>query len=380
MFWCIVKNVYEELLNKGFSEKKALKESCYNSAEINRNWSKELRRDFVYWDCSGIETLITDKKKVSYVKSHDRKTEESWYRVRAYFRLGKDQVSTYSISDDKHTTAQHILAGLILNDEKIKIKYRDIPFYLNDLNLIIKNRTKEHILEQSFIDKEIGVNRKADLLFELETPNLTFGKGIIFEIMNTESMSSIKEKSIDWAKVGYSLVAIPIDNFDFKELKLKEDNYLVMYRLFDDLNIYLEILSKIRENAPLIDNFNTNVREMERKMFLWRSGRHNFKLINNEKVNSILLYCIDNELKNFKGKKKIILNCYDFSNRLINVNIWDTNPLFKKLIKNKISQELIKIESGYFKEYLMNINLTLNSYSKIKIINLQAGDTNAKEN
>lgn len=380
MFWAIIKNVYEELIKKGYSDRDALKEACYNSAEINRNWSRESRKGFIYWDCSGIETLITDKKKVSYVKPHDRKASDTWYRVRAYFRLGNDEKVTYSMSDDKHTTAQHILAGLILNNEKIKIKYRDIPFYLNDLNLIIKDRTKDHILEQSFIDKEIGVNRFADLLFELETPNLTFGKGIVFEIMNTESLSSIKEKSIDWAKAGYSLVAIPISNFDLKELKLKDDNYLVMYRLFDDLNIYLEILSKIRENGPLIDNFNSNVREMERKMFLWRSGRHNFRFLNNEKVSSILLYCINSELKNFKGKEKFILNCYDFSNKLIDVDIWDTNPLFEKIKNNNLSKELLKIESCYFKEYIMDISLVLNSYSKIKIIDINSGDDYDKEN
>jgi len=174
--------------------------------------------------------------------------------VRAYFKLRSGEKISYSKSDDRHTTAQHILCGLIMNKEPIRVNYRDIPFNLCDLNLDIKNKTTEHILEQSYIEKEIGINRRADLLFELEEPNLTFGRGLVFEIVNSEDMSSIKEKSKDWARAGYSLIAIPINNFDFIEYGLKKDNYIIMYQLFDDLNLYLELTNKkLRFNATLLN-------------------------------------------------------------------------------------------------------------------------------
>ena len=76
--------------------------------------------------------------------------------------------------------------------EKIRIDYRDIPFYLDDIDLKLKDKTTEHILEQSFIDNEIGINRRADLLFELETlPILLF-------------LSRIKAK-LTWFNISFIL-------------------------------------------------------------------------------------------------------------------------------------------------------------------------------
>jgi len=380
MFWGIIKEIYLELLKKGNTDEESRKLACYNSVEIKRNWSHEQIKKFHFWDCSGIKTLITEKKEVSYISSQERVRNLEVYFVRAHFRLKSGERINYKKKDDKHTTAQHILAGLILQEEPIKINYRDIPFRLNELNLLIKNRTSEHIIEKSYIEKELGINRTADLLFELEEPNLTFGKGIVFEIINTEDMSSIKEKSKDWVKAGYSLVAIPISNFDFDEFSLKKDNYLIMYRLFDDLNIYLEILQKVKQNEPLIDNFNKNVKEMERKMFLWRSGRHEYNLIDDEKMNSIYLFCFDYEIINLKDKKKHILRCYDYSNKLIDIIIWDNNPILNKIKIDELLNELIKIENAYFKEYLGEVNLTLNQYSRINCIDLNKEVGDDKEN
>ena len=372
MFWAIIKDIYEEFLSSGVEDSEAMKKSCYSSMEMRRNWSQEQIKEFKFYDCSGINTLTTDKKFVSFVTEQQRTYKDGYYFVRAHFRLPKDTTLTYKIKDDRHTTAQHILAGLILNNAKIKLNYRDIPFYLNEINLDLKNKSSEHVLEKSYIEKEIGINRRADLLFELETPNLTFGKGFVFEIINTEDMKSIKEKSKDWAKVGYSLVAVPIDNFDFNDYGLKDDNYFIFYRLFDDINVYLELMRKIKENEPLIDNFNESVREMEKKMFLWRSGRHNYIFKNDEKVNEILLYCIDREDMNFKGKRKIILKCYDASNKLVDIDIWDTNPIFESIDNQDLNDNLLEVTGAYFKEYVGDISLVLNKYSKIKQINVNS--------
>jgi hypothetical protein len=374
MFWTIIKDVYEELNKKGLSEEESLKKACYNSMDMKRNWSSEQIKKWNkkdgFWDCSGIQTLITDKQKVSYIDEHIREGKNEYYNVRAFFRLPKDKSTSYSKKDDKHTTAQHILAALILQREQIRIDYRDIPFYLDDIDLILKDKTAEHILEQSFIDRDIGINRRADLLFELETPNLTFGKGFVFEIINSEDMASIKEKSKDWAKVGYSLIAIPIENFDFDNFGLKKDNYLILHRLFDDLNLYLDLLKKIKDNEPLIDNFNKNVKEMERKIFLWRSGRHSYQILDNEKVSSLLLFCITKELRKFKGRQKLILTCSDYSNRLIDIDIWDNNSLFNEFLYKEMQNKLMKVEGGYFKEYLGDVSLVLNQFSKLKQIEI----------
>jgi len=371
MFWTIIKEVYEELIKKGFSEKEALEKGCYNSVEMLRNWSREQIKKYNYYDCSGIQTLLTDKLNVSYIEGHERKLNNNYYRVRAHFRLNKEIKLSYTKSDDKHITAQHILAALILQGEKIKINYRDIPFNLNDIDLKLKNKTSEHVLEQTYIDNEIGINRRADLLFELETPNLTFGKGFVFEIYNTESLDSIKEKSKDWANVGYTLIGISIKDFDFEEFGLNKKPKFILHRLFDDLNLYLELLKKIKYNEPLIDNFNKNIREMEFKMFLWKSGRHNYNLEKDEKINSMLLYSLSKEIKNFKGKRLLILTCYDYKNQLFDLKIWDTNPLFNKIDNLLIINKLLKLEYAFFDSYENEISIKLNSYSKLKILDFE---------
>ena len=377
MFWAIIKEVYEELINKNFSEKESLEKACYNSVEMLRNWSQEQIREFTYYDCSGIQTLLTDKLNVSYIEEHQRQLNNSYYFVRPHFRLSKENKLSYTKSDDKHITAQHILAALILQEEPIKINYRDIPFNLNDINLKLKNKTSEHVLEQThnnkgtYIENGIGINRRADLLFELETPNLTFGKGFVFEIYNTESLDSIKEKSKDWASAGYTLIGISIKDFDFEEFGLRKEPKFILHRLFDDLNLYLELLKKIKYNEPLIDNFNKNVKEMEFKMFLWKSGRHNYNLEKGEKIDSMLLYSLSKEIKNFKGKKLLILTCYDYRNQLFDLKIWDTNPLFNKIDNLLIINKLLKLEYAFFDSYENEISIKLNSYSKLKILDFE---------
>jgi hypothetical protein len=382
MFWTIIKPLYEELVKKGMSEKEALKKACYNSLEMRRNWSQEKIEEWnsssKLIDCSNDKTLQTDKVPVSYIPGHDRTYRDGYYYVRAHFRLHVGSKVSYKVEEDKHLTAQHILAGLILNKEKIRLNYRHIPFYLDEIELDLKNRTSEHFLEQSYIEEEMGINRRADLLFELKTPNLTFGRGFVFEIVNTESMDSIKEKAMDWARAGYSLIVIPISNFDFDNYGLKKDNYLIMYQLFDDLNVYLELMKKIKQNEPLIDSFNDNVKEMETKMFFWRSGRHTYEFKDREKVNEILLYCIGSEVKNFKTKTKIALNCYDAGNKLIDVDIWQDNPLFDQVKSINLRNQLLRINSASFSEYQGKVSLVLSQWSKIKKINIKENE-DAKE-
>ena len=384
MFWAIIKPIYEELKQKGSEDKEARKKACYNSVEMRRNWSQEQIKEWndkkLFVDCSGDTTLQTDWKNVSFITAQERKYEHGYYRVRAHFRLqGKEKVS-YKIEEDKHTTAQHILAGLILSEENIQLQYRDIPFYLNEIELELKDRTADHFIEKSYIEDVIGINRRADLLFDLKVPNLTFGKGIVFEIVNSESMESIKAKAKDWARAGYSLVVIPIDNFDFKNYGLKEDNYLIMYQLFDDINVYLELMRKIKENEPLIDSFNDNVREMEKRMFFWRSGKHNYEFRDKENVEEIMLWCDDKDTINFKsGKSKLVLNCHDAGNKLIDVDIWENHELFHGLSISKLHNQLLKVTGAYFNEYKGKVSLVLSKFSTIKSINVKKENQDAKE-
>lgn len=376
MFWCVIKSVYEEMLDKGYSNNESIKAACYNSMEMKSNWSieqiEEFNKNNMLWDCSGIKNIKTDKKKVSYINEHNRAFNDSFYYVRSFFRLGNGEKLTYKSSDDKHTIAQHILAGLILSKEKIKINYRDIPFYLNEIDIDIKKKTVDHVLEQSYIDNNIGVNRKADLLFELKNPNLTFGKGFVFEITNTESQESIENKSKDWAKAGYTLISVPINNFDFENYGLKNEPYFILYRLFDDLNLYLNILKKIKDNEPLIDNFNKNIKEMEIKNFLWKSGFHNYDIMHDEKIDSILLYCMNYRITKYKSSKRAkIIQCYDYKNRLFEMIIWDSNPLFNKINECDFIGKLIKLEYAFFKSFRNDINIYLTKFSKIKEINFE---------
>lgn len=385
MFWTIIKPIYEEFIKKGSDKKEAKLKACYNSVEMRRNWSQEQiekwNQNKLFVDCSGDKTLVSDFKPVSFITEHDRKFKEGYYFVRPHFRLIGGEKVSYKIEEDKHTTAQHILAGLILNNEKIKLQYRDIPFYLNDIDLDIKNRTADHFIEKKYIEESIGINRRADLLFNLKVPNLTFGKGIVFEIVNSESMESIKVKAKDWARVGYSLVVVPIDNFDFNNYGLKEDNYLILYQLFDDINIYLELMRKIKENEPLIDSFNYNVKEMEKRMFFWRSGQHSYEFKDKESVPEILLWCNDKITEVYKksGKSKIVFNCHDAGNKLIDVDVWNNHPLYLELVNKNFNNQLIKFTKSSFKEYQGKVSLVLGNFSTIKVINIKEEMENAKE-
>lgn len=359
------------MIKRGDSETEARRKSCYNSADLLRNYSPETLNKFTFWDCSGIKTLNTDKIEISYIKKHERSYFGGYYFVRAHFRIkGEKKELSYSKTDDKHTTAQHILASLIFNKEPIRMDYRDIPFYINDIDLKLEEKTTEHVLEQKRIDEEFGINRRADLLFELETPNLTFGKGFVFEITNTESWSNIKEKAKDWSQVGYTLIHIPIENFDFKNHALKKDYYTIVYRLFDDLNLYIEILQGIRESKPMIDNFNKQKREMERKLFLMRNYEHFYQLKHDEKVKSITLFCMEQKIDRPKKKRFVLLRCYDYMNRFIDVIVWESNPLFEKIESNEFTKKLVQINQAYFKEERGPIKLVLNRYSEISKVNI----------
>lgn len=375
MFFCIIKEIYEECKNKGYSEKESKEMACYSSADILRNFSKEKIEKYFLWDCSGPDSLITDEKIISYVSEQERFYSKTriYYYVRSFFRLKKGDKVSYKYNQDKHKMAQYILGALIMEEHDIIFEYRKLKLHLKDIELIREEKVVNHFLEKQHIEKEIGINRIADLLFELQIPNQTFGKGIVFEIVNTENKKSIEEKSHDWAKIGYSLITIPINNFDFERGGLKKDTYQVLYRLFDDIDIYLKVLDKIKENEPLLDNFNKNIRDMERRQFLWRNGKHMYQYKDGEKIkDKILLFCFDIEEKN----QRYVLKCYDYTNKFIDVIKWTKGISFDDKERGWpyyccfVGKIITISNSAYFKLFKNEINIHLNQYSKIDTINL----------
>lgn len=81
-----------------------------------------------------------------------------------------------------------------------------------------------------------------------------------------------------------------------------------------------------------------------------------------------MLYCVDSETEKPKNKKKLILFCSDYSNNLLEIIIWENHEKFDFISEINVKNNLLKIENAYFNEFRGKTNLTLNSYSKLKII------------
>lgn len=368
MFWAINKTIYDQLKEQGYSELECKKRSVYNNAEVLKNFQKEKIKDIKWVDCSGIQTMNTEFKPVFYTSSHDRydPNNHEYIFVQAHFKLAKGEVITYRDKDDKHTTAQHILAGILINKIPFTVYYRDIPINIADLDLKIYNRTQEHILEKGFISKELGVNRQADLLFEVTKSNLTIGKGLVFEIRNTESRKSIEAKSKDWINAGYSLISIDIDRFDFKNYCFKKDKDILVYRLFEDIDFILNALQKMRDNYVFLDNFSEKCDDIERRNYLMKNGDHNYKFVEAEYVQNIILYII----KINKKEKYVDISALDYMNKKIIIRIW-TNQLEKLNFSN---WKLFNFQKFYVKKYMEHIFLSSNKNSIIEEIKLRDVD------
>jgi len=136
---------------------------------------------------------------------------------------------------EKHYNLKFSLLDQLTNDT-IKIKIG---------NLIFDSETNDHNI--IFADTEIKaiVERRADILLQLKTPNALFGLGIAIEIMVSEEYNSIYAKSKDYASKGYS-VAITTDGESIEVIQVYPKIILELFEYnFNKLKQQEELIKSI---------------------------------------------------------------------------------------------------------------------------------------
>lgn len=101
-------------------------------------------------------------------------------------------------------------------------------------------------------EKNVG-NRRADVLVSFKNFDPVFGKGIAFEIMETEEIESIESKMQSWATTGYSFTYFYPQEFEGN--RLKSGVLIVKFPLIKLTQAVLEeINTEIRENLLKLKN------------------------------------------------------------------------------------------------------------------------------
>jgi len=146
--------------------------------------------------------------------------------------------------------------------------------------------------------------RRSDFLVEFEEWNEKFGKGIVIEIYNSESIKSIEEKQTDWNNAHYSFIALDINSFNLdtenlsKSIKLKLKDYHSAYK---ELKVN-EMIEKCNNTVNKItEKCNNTLENIKSKQHLFEFDFENFKkefadLINGYNIET------ENELKKLKDQ------------------------------------------------------------------------------
>ncbi|MBU2249110.1 MAG: hypothetical protein KKD77_20350 [Gammaproteobacteria bacterium] len=95
------------------------------------------------------------------------------------------------------------------------------------------------------IEQTVG-NRTADVLVIFKNFDPVFGKGIVFEVMETETMESIESKMQSWATQGYSFTYFAPQEFEGN--RLKSGIIIVKFPL---IKLSQKVLEKIYEKIKL---------------------------------------------------------------------------------------------------------------------------------
>jgi len=243
MLRAINKKLYDNAKKEGLTELECRKKGDCHSVFIYQSFPNILDsnkillpeyKEFYGFDQNKREVLIDQKW--TFVTGYKRKDNVV---VRNYFtpsEKGKVYSKVSGLTDEgKHRTAQDILLAQFI-EGSLKIKYFNmfVPINCFDLqkseNYLEQSKNFKGLFEQKLNHKE---SRQADMLVEFENWNEKFGKGIVFEIYNSESIKSIKEKENDWTNGHYSYVAINIDDFNLNTEEIKENRNLELTAPFD---------------------------------------------------------------------------------------------------------------------------------------------------
>jgi len=258
LFWAINKKLYEDCKKEGKTEIESIKKSlCLSIQMLSIN--KELfdqntvlvpgYTEFYGYD--RIERKVFTEQKWTYVKGFDRKVNDQEQYVRSYF-TPSEKGTEYTIRiEDKdlmtHKSAQDVLLVELL-EGSLEVEYNGIMIPLTKFNI------KKFSDFQDYLEVEIEIqkgghksSRRADLLVKFKDWNDKFGKGIAFEIFNTESEKSIKEKEYDWNLSHYSYVSLNINQFDLINSHIKKNRQIKLNAAMDFFKgKQMEDLTKLR--------------------------------------------------------------------------------------------------------------------------------------
>jgi len=361
MLRAINKKLYNDAKNQGLSEIECLNKSNCHSIFIYQSFPNIFDnnkiilpqyKEFFGWDRNKREVLTDENW--TFVKYYKRK---DGIEVRDFFtpsEKGKKYNRVKELTDEgKHRTAQDILLAEFL-DGTLNINYYElcIPIPVNCFGLIKKNK----YLEVSINFKELfekGLNhkesRQADMLIEFKNWNEKFGKGIAFEIYNTESKKSIKEKENDWTNAGYSYVALDINNFNLNAEEIKNERKIEVVAAFDK---YKEKqIEEIKEywinNNYAIERINLKNKEFDDQL-KDKIQKNNHKL---QETYDTFVENINNQELEYKKNQDVLiaetvaikLNLKQLTDSLKNFET--ESDKIKKEIVNKIRTELFNCEA-----------------------------------
>ena len=141
-------------------------------------------QNFICAHCK--EKLITKK---GFVRIKNNQIEY----VCSHFAHKPDSTCPNAKESDEHKSRKAILLTWLFH-EKIKLNLYGMEY----------NIPKKFVQDMEVIRG----NNRADVLIEFDSFNPMFGRGIVFEIMESETQESIEIKTKQWQSKGYSLISI----------------------------------------------------------------------------------------------------------------------------------------------------------------------------
>lgn len=244
VLWAINKCLYEDSIKKGLRKREAINKSKCFSIGIMEQFGFIFEKGYLkpqYREFYGFDRMSRDVTNTqwTFVKEYEK---QNGIRVRSFFtpsKKGINKETQKNISDDqKHMIAQDILLAQFI-EGTLKINYHNIPIEVRNFHIKMKKDPEEYLEQTKDFNElfELGFlhksSRRADMLIEFVNWNEKFGKGIAFEIANTEQIKSLKEKEQDWNKNHYSYVALDIKQFNINDESLKSDLKIKVTSPFD---------------------------------------------------------------------------------------------------------------------------------------------------
>ena len=364
--WAINKKIYEDSI-KEFSEQESInKAKCFSINAYTKFKGIFIDKKIIspeykeFYGFNRITRGVIKEQKWTYVASFEKRKEDLIIIVRSFFTpsIRNSNYKSYdpNSEEDTHRAAQDILLAQFL-EGTLNVHYHGIKIPINNFDISIREDVEKY-LEQTKNFKELfekGMNYKesriADLLIEFRNWNEKFGKGIAFEIANTESEKSLKEKENDWTNGHYSYVPLDIKTFNLLDESIKQERSIQIINPFDKHRVkelelihyqsinnekqlkeltqfFLEFKEKINNNQEgYIQTKNMQLNELQNKLISLET--------NIQEKESLI--------KRFEENKDILINSTinKFKSELDNQSE-DIVIKLKNIIKSKVDYNLIQ--------------------------------------